>query len=101
MFQYISSEEKSYLNVSLALYPKHANSPHSFVNAQRIDWQQYWFAEDQLTRTADSFKRLRTLASSIPYSVVSHTRFVQEARTYKNAHANTCCLASDAHATSR
>ena len=50
MFQYIPSEEKSYLNVSLTSYPQHANSPDSFVSAQRTDWQQYWFAEDQLTR---------------------------------------------------
>ena len=85
MYKYISSEEKSFLNVSITDYPKHGNSPESFVDEQRAVWSRLWCSEAHRAETTAAFLRLRSLVSQVHANkiLVDHSRFVSSARSYK------------------
>ena len=66
LFKYISSEEKAYLNVTLADYPQFDNSPQAFLNNQSDTWAKYWTATELQDSTKAAFEQLRFQAMAQP-----------------------------------
>ena len=68
LFKYISSEEKSFLNISLSDFPQYENSPQAFLDSQTNTWAQYWTATELQDSTRAAFEQLRFQAMTQPPS---------------------------------
>ena len=66
LFKYISSEEKSFLNISLSDFPQFENSPQAFLDSQTDTWAKYWTATELQDSTRAAFEQLRFQAMTQP-----------------------------------